>query len=140
MNWLFSQKPPEQKQLKRFTQKLAHPDSKTFIGKGKLEEIRKYVEGKDIRIVIFDDELSGSQITNIEKVLDCKDHRPVGPDPGYFCPQGQDGPGQTTGGACTVPISATPDFGECGNIWKDWEVESEPGVRVKQKLKRTVVL
>ena len=58
--------------VKRFFQKLPHPDSKTFIGKGKLEEIRKYVEGKNIRIAIFDDELSGSQITNIEKALDIK--------------------------------------------------------------------
>jgi GTPase len=57
---------------KKFVQKLAHPDSKTFIGKGKLEEIKNYIQGKDIRVVIFDDELSGSQITNIEKVLDCK--------------------------------------------------------------------
>jgi GTP-binding protein HflX len=57
---------------RKFVQKLAHPDSKTFIGKGKLEEIRNYIQGKDIRVVIFDDELSGSQITNIEKVLDCK--------------------------------------------------------------------
>lgn len=58
--------------LKRFTQKLLHPDSRTFIGKGKLEEIRKYVQDKNIRVAIFDDELSGSQITNIEKVLDVK--------------------------------------------------------------------
>lgn len=58
--------------LKRFTQKLAHPDSKTFVGKGKLEEIKTYITLKDIRVVIFDDELSGSQITNIEKALDCK--------------------------------------------------------------------
>jgi GTP-binding protein HflX len=58
--------------MKKFVQKLAHPDSKTFIGKGKLEEIKSYVQGKDIRVVIFDDELSGSQITNIEKVLDVK--------------------------------------------------------------------
>lgn len=58
--------------VKRFFQKLPHPDSKTFIGKGKLEEIRKYLEGKNIRIAIFDDELSGSQITNIEKALDIK--------------------------------------------------------------------
>jgi len=58
--------------VKRFTQKLQHPDSKTFIGKGKLEEIRKYTEGKNIRIVIFDDELSGAQINNIEKVLEVK--------------------------------------------------------------------
>jgi GTP-binding protein HflX len=58
--------------VKRFTQKLSHPNSRTFIGKGKLEEIKNYIEGKDIRIVIFDDELNGSQITNIEKVLDVK--------------------------------------------------------------------
>ena len=60
------------KTKKRFTQRLLHPDTKTFVGKGKLEEIRKYISGKDIHILIFDDELSGSQITNIEKVLDVK--------------------------------------------------------------------
>jgi len=58
--------------VKRFTQKLPHPDTRTFIGKGKIEEIKNYIEGKNIRIVIFDDELNGSQITNIEKVLDVK--------------------------------------------------------------------
>jgi GTP-binding protein HflX len=58
--------------MKRFTQKLTHPDSKTFIGKGKLEELKAYIVLKDIRVVIFDDELSGSQISNIEKVLDTK--------------------------------------------------------------------
>ena len=58
--------------VKRFIQKLQHPDSRTFVGKGKLEEIKNYVQGKNIRIVIFDDELSGSQITNIEKALDVK--------------------------------------------------------------------
>src|SRR5438034_2836987 len=58
--------------VKRFTQKLAHPDSKTFVGKGKLEEIRDYIQGKDIRVVIFDDELSGAQINNIEKELEIK--------------------------------------------------------------------
>ena len=58
--------------VKRFTQKLPHPDSRTFIGKGKLEEIKQYIQGKNIRIVIFDDELSGAQINNIEKALDVK--------------------------------------------------------------------
>ncbi|HEU5168421.1 MAG TPA: GTPase HflX [Chitinophagaceae bacterium] len=60
------------KAVKRFTQKLLHPDSKTFIGKGKLEEIKNYCEQKNVRILIFDDELSGSQITNIEKATDVK--------------------------------------------------------------------
>lgn len=58
--------------VRRFTQKLQHPDSRTFIGKGKLEEIKNYIQGKDIRIVIFDDELSGAQINNIEKALEVK--------------------------------------------------------------------
>lgn len=58
--------------VKRFTQKLEHPNSKTFIGKGKLEEIREYIAGKDIRVVIFDDELTGAQINNIEQALDAK--------------------------------------------------------------------
>jgi len=60
------------KTTRRFIQKLPHPDSKTFIGKGKLEEIRNYIEGKEINIIIFDDELSGSQINNIEKALNVK--------------------------------------------------------------------
>jgi GTP-binding protein HflX len=58
--------------VKRFTQKLLHPDSRTFVGKGKLEEIKKYVDGKNIRIVIFDDELTGAQINNIEKEIEVK--------------------------------------------------------------------
>lgn len=58
--------------VKRFTQKLPHPDSRTFVGKGKLEEIKKYIEGRDIGIIIFDDELSGSQINHIEKALGVK--------------------------------------------------------------------
>ena len=53
--------------VKRFTQKMSHPDSKTFLGKGKLEEIKNYILLKgNISIVIFDDELSGAQIINTE--------------------------------------------------------------------------
>lgn len=58
--------------VKKFTQKLEHPDSRTFVGKGKLEEIKNFISGKDIDVIMFDDELSGSQITNIEKALDVK--------------------------------------------------------------------
>jgi GTP-binding protein HflX len=58
--------------VKKFTQKLPHPDSRTFIGKGKLEEIKNYISGRNIRVVIFDDELSGAQINNIEKIIDAK--------------------------------------------------------------------
>ncbi len=57
----------------RFTQKMMKPDSKTFLGKGKLEEIKQYILAKgDIDIVIFDDELTGSQIINIEKAIEKK--------------------------------------------------------------------
>ena len=58
--------------VKRFTQKLLHPDSKTFVGKGKLEEIKDYCQQKNVRVLIFDDELSGAQINNIEKATDVK--------------------------------------------------------------------
>jgi len=54
---------------KRFIQKLVKPVSSTFIGKGKLEEIRKYVQMQDIDLAIFDDELSPSQLRNIENEL-----------------------------------------------------------------------
>ncbi len=61
------------KAVKRFTQKLPHPDSRTFVGKGKLEEIKQFIIFKgNIHIVIFDDELTGSQIQNIEKELNVK--------------------------------------------------------------------
>ncbi len=55
--------------LKRFTQKLDKHDPATFIGKGKLEEIRQYVEENKADLVVFDDELSASQLRNIEKAL-----------------------------------------------------------------------
>ncbi len=55
--------------IKIFTQKLDHPDSRTFVGKGKLEEIKHYIGRKNVGLVIFDDELTGSQISTIEKEL-----------------------------------------------------------------------
>ena len=59
--------------VKRYTQKLPHPDSRTFVGKGKLAEIKNYIGlHSDIELVIFDDELTGSQIQNIEKELGVK--------------------------------------------------------------------
>ena len=58
--------------VKTFYQKMAHPDSKTFVGKGKLEEIKDYVWEKEIQLAIFDDELTGSQISNIQKELEIK--------------------------------------------------------------------
>ncbi len=63
--------------VKRFTQKMAGPSSVTYIGSGKLEEIRQYIEDeedaeREVGMVIFDDELSAKQLRNIEKVLGVK--------------------------------------------------------------------
>lgn len=58
--------------VKRFTQKLDKPNPKTFIGTGKVEEIALYIKEKEIDLAIFDDELSPSQLKNIEKIFNCK--------------------------------------------------------------------
>lgn len=58
--------------IRRFTQRLEHPDSRTFVGKGKLEEIIAFVKENNIQIAVFDDELSPSQLRNIEKVIGCR--------------------------------------------------------------------
>ncbi|QCX40867.1 GTPase HflX [Aureibaculum algae] len=58
--------------VKRFTQKVDTPNPKTFIGSGKMEEVKQFVEANDIGAVIFDDELSPGQQRNIEKMLKCK--------------------------------------------------------------------
>ena len=58
--------------IKRFTQKMNSPDPKTFLRKGKMEELSSYIKIHDINSVIFDDELSPAQQANIEKFLKCK--------------------------------------------------------------------
>ena len=58
--------------VKQFTQKLPHPDNKTFLGKGKTEEVRLFAEENEIDIIIFDDELSPSQLRNVEAIYGCK--------------------------------------------------------------------
>jgi len=58
--------------VKRFTQKVEKPHPKTFIGTGKLEEVKRYIDTHHIGTAVFDDELSPAQLRNIEKVLDCK--------------------------------------------------------------------
>lgn len=58
--------------VEKFTQKLPYPNPRTYVGTGKLEEIRQYIKATDIELVIFDDELSPSQLRNIERELECK--------------------------------------------------------------------
>ena len=58
---------------KRFLQKLPHPDSRTFIGKGKLEEIKAFIEKEEsVTMVIFDDDLTGKQVNILEEALKVK--------------------------------------------------------------------
>lgn len=58
--------------VKRFVQKMDKPNPKTFLGSGKLEDVRDYIKTHEIGTAIFDDELSPAQLRNIEKILDCK--------------------------------------------------------------------
>ena len=56
----------------RFTQRLDYPNPRTFVGKGKLEEIKQFVEENEIGMVIFDDDLTTKQVSNIERELQVK--------------------------------------------------------------------
>ncbi len=58
--------------VKRFIQKLDYPDPRTFVGSGKISEIAQYVTDNEVDIAIFDDELSPTQLRNIEKALGCR--------------------------------------------------------------------
>ena len=58
--------------VKRFIQKLDRPDPRTFIGSGKLQEVKEYIIAEKIGTVVFDDELGSSQLRNIERELECK--------------------------------------------------------------------
>ena len=61
--------------VKRFVQKLAHPDVRTFVGKGKLEEIKQVVAAEHVDNVIFDDDLSPSQLRNLEQEFNAGDDK-----------------------------------------------------------------
>lgn len=58
--------------VKRFVQKVDKPNPKTFLGIGKLDEVKAYIDANEIGTAIFDDELSPGQLRNIEKILNCK--------------------------------------------------------------------
>jgi GTP-binding protein HflX len=60
------------KVVRKFSQKISNPNPRTFIGKGKIEEIQTYVKANEVSIVVFDDELSPTQQANIERLLKCK--------------------------------------------------------------------
>ena len=58
--------------IRSFKQRLAHPDMRTYVGKGKLQEIKQFIALKDIDVLVVDDELNGSTIRNLEKELGIK--------------------------------------------------------------------
>jgi GTP-binding protein HflX len=58
--------------VKKFLQKLNVPNNKTFLGKGKIEEVRQYAKAEEIELIIFDDDLTPVQLRNIERILECK--------------------------------------------------------------------
>lgn len=58
--------------VKRFSQKMDKPNPKTFVGTGKLKDIKYYIKENDVKTVIFDDELTPAQQKNITRELDCK--------------------------------------------------------------------
>jgi GTP-binding protein HflX len=58
--------------VKRYTQKLQHPEPSTYVGKGKVEEVREFIRSFNIDVAVFDDDLTPSQLRNLEKIFKCK--------------------------------------------------------------------
>jgi GTP-binding protein HflX len=109
--------------------------------KGKLEEIKKYIQGHNITLVIFDDELTGSQITNIEKVLMVPtiDRSDLILD--IFARRAQTAQARTQVELAQISIPLTEAQKGCGRTWKrQGGGIGYKRVRVKRKLKRTDVL
>ena len=89
---------------KRFLQRVDSPNSRTFVGKGKLEEIRQYIEDNGIGLAIFDDDLSSKQVVNLERELKVKHE----PHPRHIRKARPDSQCQNPGRACPIPVSAPP--------------------------------
>ena len=96
--------------VKRFTQRLNGPSSVTYVGQGKLDEIRQYIKDeedqeREVGMVIFDDELSAKQIRNIEKALQVKilDRTSLILDIFHACTECR---GKDTSGTCPAPLYA----------------------------------
>lgn len=95
--------------VKRFTQKAGGPSQTSYVGKGKLEEIRQYIKDeedndREIGMVIFDDELSAKQLRNIENRTSREDSRPHIAHPRHLCHACTDRQCQDTGGVGTIPL------------------------------------
>ena len=93
--------------VKKFLQRLEYPNPVTFVGAGKLQEIKDYVEENEIGLVIFDDDLSPKQLKNIEKELQVN-IRPHQSYPRYFCKKSANRQCKKSSRTGTVPISSSP--------------------------------
>ena len=96
---------------KTFIQSLSKPDVRTFVGSGKLMEIRDYVKAEGIDMIVFDDELSGSQIRNIEKEIEgvkILDRPNLILD--IFAQRATDFPRENTSRTSTIPIPTTAPY------------------------------
>ena len=71
------------KVLKQYIQYLSHPDQKTYVGKGKYQEIKEYIEENEVEAVIFNDDLNPSQVRVLEQGLKCTEHH--GGEGNFFC-------------------------------------------------------
>jgi hypothetical protein len=96
------------KTVYRFKQKMDKPDIRTFVGKGKLEEIQTYIEHFAVDMVIFDDDLSPSQMRNLENELKIKIYDRSLPDSGYFLAACPVCTSQNSGGTGTISIPLAP--------------------------------
>lgn len=107
--------------VKRFTQRVGGPSQTTYVGSGKLQEIKAYIRAQEdaanddetgetqpVGMVIFDDELTAKQIRNIEKELPGEDSRPYLFNPGYLCHACPDGRSQDAGGTGAASLYVAP--------------------------------
>ena len=110
--------------VKRFTQKVVSPNQTTYVGKGKLEEIKEYIkneeeEDREVGMVIFDDELSAKQIRNIEQELQVKilDRTSLILD--IFAMRAQTAAAKTQVELDAIPLYATLVCKDSGLTWND---------------------
>ena len=115
-----------------------HPG--TYIGKGKIEEVRALVYAMDATGIICDDELSPAQLNNLERELDCKvmDRTLLILD--IFAARAITSEGKIQVELAQLRYRALPVWSVSGNLFPVWEVESEPEVRERKSWRQTVVL
>lgn len=127
------------KPIEQFTQQLKNPNPKTFIGSGKLNEIKEFIKEHNIDTVIFDEELTPSQMRNVEKLLKCKIMDRANLILDIFAKRAKTARAKTQVELAQYEY-LLPRLQECGPTWKDNAAVLEQKVREKEKLRPTGVL